>query len=232
MVTMQVWVLSDENVYGALKQAIGRSELSLAVSEEQHSLGFRTLLIKKDEVPAWGLLLVSTVSEQIIFQSIQWIHKSWQVSDFLNFDAVTGLLPDGFEGKDYLTAVPKRCLRSAGRGDLQTGPLLYEALAFSESIQLSVVEQFASDSAALIDPQLNIFSGFGLDHDIHFERTISEHVQCFGWDNVSGEVLQSCRRLAVRAGALYVVAPRHEYRLGALDAFLRVNRGAIFGPLR
>ncbi|HVJ65406.1 MAG TPA: hypothetical protein VM901_09135 [Bdellovibrionota bacterium] len=225
---MHVWVLSDESVYGSLKVVLEREGGDRAVREESHSLGFRSLELLRAGERVGGVLLVP-VSDQIIFQGIQWAHKTWQVSDFINFDALTSLDPTLTEGRDYMVAVPKRCLRSAGRGDLQQGPLLYEEMAFSESVQMMMAQWMNDDSASLIDPQLNVFSGFGLDHDAAFEHTISQNVKCFGWDNTTGEVLRSARRLAVRAGALYVISARHEYRLGALDAFLKAHRGKWIG---
>lgn len=218
---MQVWVMSDADVYDSLKRELERRQ-EHTVNEDHHGVGFRSLLIQGKDGPVLGALLIAPGNLEI-FQSIQWIHKSWQVSDFINFDALTCLSPELLTGHDYMISIPKRCLRSAGRGDLQTGPLLYEEMSYSESIQLGLAQQFRDESALLLDPQKNIFSGLGLDHDSSFENTIVEHAHCFAWDSVSGEVIQTCRRLAVRAGALYVVAPRHEYRLGALDSFLKKN---------
>lgn len=215
---MQVWVLSDEQIFEALQKKLEKEGLSL--STEHHGLGFKTTLATRMDEPIFGVLLIDS-NPLLIFQAIQWIHKKWQVSDFVNFDSITALNPKVFSGQDYLISIPKRCLRSAGRGDLQTGPLLYEEMAFSESVQIGLATRYHGDIAMLTDPQLSIFSGLGLEHDINFERTIVENANCLAWDTVSGEVLQSCRRLAVRAGALYVVSTRHEYRLGALDAFLR-----------
>jgi hypothetical protein len=229
---MQVWVLSDESVYHAFKQSVERVGPQFTTKEEPHSLGFRYLLVSDEsQAPLLGLLLVP-LSYEVIFQALQSIHKLWQVSDFLIFDVITCLKPELFDGQDYLTAIPKRCLRSAGRGDLQTGPLLYEDMGFSDSVQINLAQTFLADTSSLVDPQLNIFSGFGLDHNAAFEKTISEGVGCFGWDHVSGEVIQSCRRLAVRAGGLYVITPRHEHRLGSLSVFLKANQNAIFGQPR
>lgn len=216
---MQAWVVSDPHIYQALVKRFER-EPALVLDAQSHSLGFQTLLVSKEAAPAFGVLLVSD-QPVVIFQGMQWAHKNWQVSDFVSLDALTGLSSGYFAEHEYRLAIPKHCLRSAGRGDLQSGPLLFEEVAFSDSVQMGLATTYSDLAPLFLDPQLNLFSGTGLDHDFNFERTISENVQCFAWDSVSAEVLQSSKRLAVRAGALFVVTPRHEYRLGAFDAFLR-----------
>ena len=92
---MQVWILSDEHVYLALKKHLEKSG-KLALAEEAHALGFRTLCVKNAEEAVFGAVLVMA-DAQPIFQAIQWIHQRWQVSEFVNFDALTALVPGALD---------------------------------------------------------------------------------------------------------------------------------------
>lgn len=215
---IKVWVINDQQVFESVFSQLRRDFSN--IKEETHSLGFRSVVVLLEDKPVFGVILTSSDS-QSVFQSIQWVHKNWQTSEFISFNSLACLKTELFSGQDYLLSVPKRCLRSAGIGDLKAGPLLFEEMSFSESVQMSIASDLVGSAHSLIDPQINLFSGLGLEYDFSFEKTITQNLNCVGWDTISGEILQTCRRLAVRAGALMVIAPRHEYRLGALDSFLK-----------
>ena len=215
---MRVWVCSDTEVFEAFSSFI--KSKGLATTADEHSLGFSYFCATQNEERILGVLLVPP-QEQIIFSALQWIHKSWQTSEFIAFTSLKAMNPESLPKPGCSIAIPKRCLRSAGRGDLRNGPLLYEEMMFSDTVQIALADTFDFAPEILMDAELNIFSGFDLGSEESFERTIEEQVKCFSWDYLSGEILQSCRRLAVRCGGLYVLSEKRDYKMGALDTFFK-----------
>lgn len=148
-----------------------------------------------------------------IAHTLQWAHKTWSCSDFVSTQILRSINEQN-QGLDNPMpfCLPDSCLRSAGHTDLAGGPILYEEMAFSEMLQNRLRKAFDRLRKQMLDPHKSLFSGLGITHDENFEKTLINQLDCYAWDQSSGELILDSRKLALRFGCLHLIAHQEGHK--------------------
>ena len=129
----------------------------------------------------------------------QWLHRNLDLSAIVSSGVIEPCMPETTGESSWF--IPSMCLRSAGRLDIGSSPVLYEEIAFDRDVQRLITQ-------TLVKRPLEMENRlFGVDRpvtDAETKKWIYANLECQAADEISAELLIMGKRLGTRIGCLKV----------------------------
>lgn len=133
--------------------------------------------------------------------ALLWAYRELHPKAFICSGKAT-LIPSTEQRTSY---VPKICLRSAGRVDIQGSPVLYEELFFNELIQQNLIHSLKKTSPKDILMEGRLFSSdFKVNYEPEDLEWLNKNLGVDSVDIFSGDVLLMGKRLNLPVGHLKI----------------------------
>jgi hypothetical protein len=205
---MWLAILDQKREFEALSKAF--QKLDRRIYEDRETPFGTKLLVLKEEVtrPLPSFLLLDGSAERHR-DAYRWVYKNLPIDTFIS----TGVLEQSPLGPPQETSVflPSVCLRSSGRLDFHSGPVLYEEMAFDRETQ----NYFAGLVKGFEWPLIHDRPLFAANQPVKQEelhRVIETDLGAPGWDNFSGDLILFARHFSVKCGCLKICRPKDELR--------------------
>lgn len=126
-----------------------------------------------------------------------WAHREFHPKRFIS----TGLADFCFD-TDELYLIPKVCLRSAGRVDIEGAPVLYEEILFHSETQDQLTQLVKTETPR--KESVLFSSDFRSSFEPEDLSWIRQTLGCDALDGTSGEILLMGKRLSIGVGCLKI----------------------------
>ena len=131
--------------------------------------------------------------------ALQWINRNLPIQAIVSSGIVTPCHPESTP-QDYL--IPSLCLRSAGRLDIGSSPVLYEELPFDPGIQKRLALTVLGN---VPESAQRLFGTPRLVTNPEVRRWLYDNLACTALDDVTAEIMIVSKRFGLRVGCLKVL---------------------------
>jgi hypothetical protein len=205
---MWLAILDQDSEFEALSKSFLKMERKLYENQET-PFGTRLLVLKEDTNKALPSFLLLDKDPSGHRDAFRWVYKNLPIDTFVS----TGVLEQSSLSTPEETSVflPRLGLRSHGRLDFHSGPILYEEMLFDEATHRLLLNLLSPLGLPVITER----PLFAANKPIKVEelyKVIENDLQSPGWDYFSSELMLFARHFSVKCACLKICKPKNNLK--------------------